>query len=135
VSAYLPLYGGQISRFTDYLAEVLRLKPCDLPEESLRELIVDYGTQYVDVLKYFEPQADPEKALLRARVLHGMREEMALKLGDIVFRRTGLGTASHPGEEKLQFVGKIMQGELGWSGARLDGELQEVNKRFLLFQS
>jgi glycerol-3-phosphate dehydrogenase len=63
-------------------------------------------------------------------VIHAVREEMAAKLADCVFRRTDLGTAGDPGTSALRTCAELMAGELGWSREQLGSELAEVQTRF-----
>ena len=67
---------------------------------------------------------------LKAEVIHAVREEMAAKLGDCVFRRTDLGTAGDPGPSALRTCAELMAGDLGWSKERVESELAEVQTRF-----
>ncbi|HZW37247.1 MAG TPA: glycerol-3-phosphate dehydrogenase C-terminal domain-containing protein, partial [Candidatus Deferrimicrobiaceae bacterium] len=69
--------------------------------------------------------------VLKAEVVHAVREEMAAALGDVVFRRTDLGTGGYPGEEALRACAGLMASELGWDGNRVRGEIEEVKKEFL----
>ena len=70
--------------------------------------------------------------MVKAEVLHGVREEMARKLSDVIFRRTELGSAGHPGADALRVSAETMGGELGWSIAKTRQESQEVEERYLL---
>jgi glycerol-3-phosphate dehydrogenase len=51
---------------------------------------------------------------------------MALKLSDIVFRRTSLAQAGCPPREGLQKVAEIMARELGWDEIRRKREIEEI---------
>jgi glycerol-3-phosphate dehydrogenase len=66
---------------------------------------------------------------MRAEVRYAVREEMAQRLSDVVFRRTELGTAGIPGDEVLSECAAVMQGEFGWSSARVAQECQLVHER------
>ena len=66
-------------------------------------------------------------------MIHGVRQEMAQKLSDIVFRRTDLGTAGHPGDAALQTCAELMAAELGWNDTRRYQELAEVRAAFPAF--
>jgi glycerol-3-phosphate dehydrogenase len=48
----------------------------------------------------------------------------------VVFRRTDLGTAGHPGEPALRGCAALMAAELGWDASRVQRELAEVGKVF-----
>ena len=97
-----------------------------------RHLYQNYGPKsklIVDVLL-----KDPESGRLisedppitAAEIVHGVREEWALKLSDVVFRRTDLGQFHCPSPEALQATAEIMAKELGWDGRRTQEEVQEV---------
>lgn len=126
VSSVIPLNGGQISQFETFLQAEIAKRPGGLGEEAIRRLVYNYGSAYGEVLKYLDPQEDPHFAVLKAEVLHGVREEMAQKLSDIVFRRTQLGSAGYPGNETLKFCAETMGAQLGWNSAKIQQELQEV---------
>jgi len=56
--------------------------------------------------------------------------EMAQKLGDVVFRRTELGSGGDPGDDLLRFSADVMGRELKWSQTKKDRELAEVKRVF-----
>lgn len=132
VSSVTPLHGGQISQFETFLQAEIAKRPYGLGEEVIRRLVYNYGSAYGEVFEYLDKSGTVtnQLAVLRAEVLHGVREEMAQKLSDVVFRRTELGTASRPGNETLRTCADIMSAELGWSPTKRAQELQEVNKVF-----
>jgi glycerol-3-phosphate dehydrogenase len=67
---------------------------------------------------------------MRAEVLHGVREEMAQKLTDVVFRRTSSGIAGNQRDEALRSTAVIMSKELGWDDMRTQREISD-SKAFL----
>jgi glycerol-3-phosphate dehydrogenase len=73
---------------------------------------------------------DAFEALLRAEVLHGVREEMAHKLVDVVFRRTTLGITGGLGSACLETCAAIMAKELSWDTSRTQREEEEVRAAF-----
>jgi glycerol-3-phosphate dehydrogenase len=114
----------------------IRKQPYGLREEMIQRLVCNYGSSYPLVLQYLDQHAKDNQtvkedlSILKAEVLHGIRDEMARKLSDVVFRRTELGTVGHPGDESLRFCAGIMGGELGWSPVRIEKEIQEVSEVF-----
>ena len=68
---------------------------------------------------------------LEAEVIYAVREEMALRLEDVVFRRTGLGTIGHPGRRCLERCAHLMAAGLGWDAARQAAEIATVEGRFI----
>ena len=99
---------------------------------GFRQLINVYGTEYSKILEYIEAESDlgkpikKDSSIVKAEVIHGIREERAQKLSDIVFRRTGLGTAGYPGDACLEICASIMAKELNWSAVRTESEIEDV---------
>ena len=134
MTATLPVYGGRIDSFQGLLDEAIR----GWPQASLSNLVHNHGTNYQKVLDYV--QEDPcwaetvgGSSVLKAEVLHAVRVEMALKLSDVVFRRTDLGSGGDPGEAALKEAAYIMAKELGWDHWRVQAELDEVRKAYPTF--
>lgn len=68
--------------------------------------------------------------LIRAEILYCVREEMAVKLSDIVLRRTDCGTTGCPSRHELHDIGSVMAEELGWDEARLADEIDQLLNYF-----
>lgn len=64
--------------------------------------------------------------LIKAEVLYCIREEMAVKLTDIVLRRTECGSSGCPAPEKLREIAGIMAVELGWDQEQIEKEVEQV---------
>jgi glycerol-3-phosphate dehydrogenase len=138
-SSLTPLHGGQIQRFETFLTDQIAARAHGLSSDALRRLVYNYGSAYPEVLQYLSPRHESslpvtDSALLKAEVLHGVRMEMAQKLTDVIFRRTELGSAGHPGREVLRASADIMSAELAWDRQRTQRELQEVEKVFSTWQ-
>ncbi len=67
-----------------------------------------------------------KEPLLKAEVLYTIREEMALKLADVVLRRTDGGASGCPAEPELRQIAEIMAGELGWDEKMICKEVDQV---------
>ena len=106
------------------------------PGELAHHFWENYGPRSKALLSYGrqDPQAfqaiSPDPPLTKAEVIHGIREEMALKLSDIVFRRTSLARAGCPKRELLDQVAQIMAAALGWDGNKRHQEIEEVLKSY-----
>ncbi len=68
-------------------------------------------------------------ATLGGEVVHAIRNEMALRLADIVVRRTGLGSGGRPAPAALEACARIAAAELSWPAARTAEELA-LTERF-----
>lgn len=127
----MPVYGGDIGLFSDFMRSAIEGQPYGIRADSMHSLIRNHGSAYGDVLRYVEQ--DPSlaetvgrSAVVKAEVVHAVRDEAAQKLGDVVFRRTDLGSGAHPGEDALVVCARLMAQELGWSQSRIQRELDEV---------
>jgi glycerol-3-phosphate dehydrogenase len=134
-SSATPLYGGGIDNFNAFLDDEIRKQGQVFGEAEVRRLIYNYGSAYQDVLRRVDGGAEGVRTrddlrLLKAEVLHGIDQEMAQTLSDVVFRRTEIGSAGHPGESVLERSAQIMGLALGWSSERCQQELQAVTTTF-----
>jgi glycerol-3-phosphate dehydrogenase len=130
-----PIYGGRIDFFEEFLSRAIRLRTHGMDEEVIRSLVHNHGSEYGKVVNTIgDNPAWAERVgdapVLKGEVLHAVREEMARKLGDVVFRRTDLGTGEYPGEEVLRVCAGLMAAELGWDGERIERELADVRSAF-----
>jgi glycerol-3-phosphate dehydrogenase len=131
-----PIYGGGIERFGELVERVLGARPLGLSEAVLRHLLHSYGAAYSEVLEWVKGDAtlaepiEGSTEVIKAEVVHGIRQEMAMTLGDVVFRRTGLGSAGHPGGASLKSCAAVMARECGWNHQRALKEVAEVETRF-----
>jgi glycerol-3-phosphate dehydrogenase len=132
-TATTPIYGGDYETFDGMMREATSAGEYGLPEELALPLLRNYGSRYRDVLRHGNgslPEPVGTSTALRAEVFHALREEMAVKLGDIVFRRTDLATGACPDEASLEWCAGVMAAELGWDRARVEAEIREVRSRF-----
>ncbi len=137
-SSRVPLHGGHIGELGEFVNAEIRDPPFRLREELVRDLIYNYGSAYQEVLKYFDTGGEKDKvlsdrlAVLKAQILFGIRDEMAIKLGDIVFRRTNLGASGPPEDHLLAFCAEVTGEELGWSKVAIERELMQIKSSFSL---
>ncbi|MCI0440880.1 MAG: glycerol-3-phosphate dehydrogenase/oxidase [Chloroflexi bacterium] len=62
----------------------------------------------------------------QAEVIHSVRNEMALRLSDVIFRRTALATFGLPDEATIRRCASIMATELGWDARRTEAEIESL---------
>jgi glycerol-3-phosphate dehydrogenase len=131
-SCDIPLFGGDIPDIEEFLQSETNERLVGLPKEQVCSLIYNYGSRYRDMLKEDKDEISlmrnghEGRSILRAQVLYSIRHEMAVKLGDVIFRRTELGTAGRPSEGLLSYCAGIMGDELSWSENRVREEIDEV---------
>jgi glycerol-3-phosphate dehydrogenase len=135
-TAELPLTGGEINDFPSYLrTQSLGLKDrWGLSTTNVEHLIHSYGRNHMQILalglqdpKLLKPLG-PDCRVVRAQVIYGVEDEMALTLEDFMSRRTDL--LHFNGEGKLEkVVAKLMAKPLGWSRARRRAEIKRYRQR------
>jgi glycerol-3-phosphate dehydrogenase len=134
-TAEIPLHGAHFGSVAELEQEVVSTTCGRLRPEIAERLARNHGSGYGDVLRVMTQMPEYRGTIgasptLKAEVIHAVREEMAVKLADCVFRRTELGTAGDPGSEALEACAELMGRELGWSPDRIASELAEVRAQF-----
>ena len=130
-----PVHGGDIGSFHEFLGRELASLPNGIETADIEDLAHRYGASYPEVLEHLPTQAESSGALWelsplqRAEVVHGVRNEMAQKLSDVVFRRTTLGMVGVPREQSLNEIASIMSKELGWNLARARREVEGLQPK------
>ncbi len=135
MTAVTQIYGGQIDCFDEFHQYAIGQRPLAVNPAVMSSLLHNHGSEYREVLKYIDQDPKyaetlPGSTVTKAEVVHAIREEMAQKLGDIVFRRTDLGTGGHPGEHALRECADLMASEFSWDEGRVQDELAEVKAAF-----
>ncbi|PPA79928.1 MAG: glycerol-3-phosphate dehydrogenase [ANME-2 cluster archaeon HR1] len=131
-----PIYGGDIERFDDFLLNAIEHRPQTLDKEIIRNLVYNYGSEYQKVLKYLDEDAGYGQRItdtsnvIKAEIIHAIRDEMAQKLEDVVLRRTELGSAEYPGDEGLEICACIMAQEMGWGRSRIQEEINNIKSLY-----
>jgi glycerol-3-phosphate dehydrogenase len=130
-SAERPVHGGATGPFEPFVAGLMKGELREQPETVVRSLAHNYGSEIGQVLGYCRSHPRGWEQLggrhvLGGEVLHAVREEMAVRLADVVLRRTDLGTGEHPGYLALRATADLMGEALGWSSERIDSELADV---------
>jgi glycerol-3-phosphate dehydrogenase len=134
-TATVPIHGGAIESFEPFMADAVRRRPRGISEATMRSLAHNHGSAYGQVLDLLceNPEwAEPVGAshVIKAEVVHAARREMAKTLGDVVFRRTDLGTGGHPGDTAIRDCAEVMAVEADWSAERMEREIDAVEHAF-----
>ncbi|SLN55639.1 glycerol-3-phosphate dehydrogenase/oxidase [Oceanibacterium hippocampi] len=75
------------------------------------------------------PERYENRASLRARVDTAVDEEMAMRLGDLVFRRSRLGEGGRIADGQIEAIAALMADRLGWNEAKRIEEIDAVAGR------
>lgn len=129
-----PIYGGNIARFGNYLEQHTQEAVPQVSRNVLRRLIYNYGTEYGRVLKLIEENSSLADLLpgniLKAEVIHSVREELAQTLADVIMRRIEIGSAGYPGDAIIDAVAELMAEELDWSAAETAAQIAQVKRHY-----
>jgi glycerol-3-phosphate dehydrogenase len=131
---WTPIHGGAITDFHSFMERAIQGSPL-IPENSVRSLVHNHGLNYQDVTRRCEEKSEWAETLggsdvLKAEVVHAVRDEMARKLSDVVFRRTDLGTAGDPGDAAIRACAEMMRKEIGWTEDQTQDEIGQVDTIF-----
>ncbi len=135
-TAETPLVGGDIDDLLSFREQARQRFADRLPSSVVQHLVERYGRE-IDAVLGSPP--DPTNASARlaadrttvaAEVEFAVREEMAVQLEDVIFRRTGLGTVGHPGRVCLNRCATIMQTTLGWTDAYRAEQISQTTALF-----
>lgn len=132
-TADTPIHGGNFTSVAE-LVRRIRMEVPDMDPDTVRTLCTLYGTGVRSVLAYSYDDLSlgrplPHTNVLGAEVVHAVRDEMAVRLEDVVKRRTDLGILEQPPHETLLAAARIMARELDWSAERMQEEIKSVGGR------
>ena len=106
----------------------------DVPGAAIQHLIRLYAEAAPEIIRLMKDRPDlrtpiaPGVPTLAAEIVYVIRSEMAMRLGDIVIRRTGLGSSGRPPADALAASARIAAEELGWDAARMAEEVAAVDR-------
>jgi glycerol-3-phosphate dehydrogenase len=101
-----------------------------LAAETLETLVALYGRNYRRVMELAgkvpggAERLCPSNPDVVAQLHHGVHEELTVSLQDVLLRRTGIGTSRCQGRDCADPIARRLALLLGWSGRRLDAELE-----------
>ncbi len=127
------LPGAGIADHEALAIEAGRSVQVELSPATLEHLTRRYAERAADIVRLMSERQEwmePVAAgchTVGAEVAHAVRHEMALRLSDIVVRRSGLGASGQPGSEALAACARLAAAELGWDQERTEQEIAEVN--------
>ncbi len=131
-SGSTPLPGGDIPDFERFVSEARASAPKELSESVLSNLLYCYGTGYMTIIEIGKTDpgllqtVGPKASVIGAEVINAVRNEMALNLGDVVFRRTDLCSAGLPDDDTLKACARLMARELSWDKSKIEKEIASV---------
>jgi glycerol-3-phosphate dehydrogenase len=137
-----PVFGGDIPHIDKFHNDAYANNTYGLDQAVIDQMVRAYGTEYPHVFNVLnEDQTytevlDGNQPVLKAEIVHAVREEMALKIGDVIYRRTELAPIGPVDDHMLITCAEIMANELGWNHERIQQEVCECkNTKAMKFSS
>jgi glycerol-3-phosphate dehydrogenase len=131
-SAVTVLPGAGIADHEGLATETARRARLDMPLTILSRLARLYAERGADIIRLAAERPElsteivPGTAVIGAEIVHVLRHEMAVRLTDVVMRRTSLGAGGHPGPELLAACARIAADEMQWASQRVADEIAAV---------
>jgi glycerol-3-phosphate dehydrogenase len=128
----VPLAGGDIADFETFRSSARRAVPDRISPATVEAWVRNHGTAFRALAALVESPEQAERLgdsdTVVAEVTHAVREEMALRLEDVILRRTNLGSGSHPGAAAVARAADGMGTLLGWSESRRREEIADTER-------
>lgn len=130
---HIPLAGGNISIFRDFLANLMESAPSGISDITLEYLANHYGTltrNLFDLVRKNPELGEPlgeSRPDIAAQIVYAARNEMAQTVLDVALRRTGVGTIGHPGRDVLEKIADLMAAELDWTDEQRAKSLDQAD--------
>lgn len=125
-----PVFGGDISCFSQYADQEAKNHPAVDPS-WLKGIISNYGSEYSRVINRDSSRMRSRisnRPFLTEEILFAAREEMAVRLTDVLLRRTDIGYISDFDDSSLVECCTILAEELGWDEQRKQLELANARR-------
>ena len=126
-----PLVGGDTGFIENFVKEEKEHNHYGLKPEVFEYHIRNYGTLYKEMLGYAEKDSSlaktifPDQKEIWAQVHYAVNKEWAVKLTDVVLRRTAIATARNLDRDIAMKIAKEMAKIIGWSNDRIRKEVDE----------
>lgn len=127
-----PLPGGDIGNFAEFQQRALLSRPENITERTLIGMLRSHGSEYTQVLQLTRDGSAarmvPGTPTVFAEIQHAVQTEMAVRLEDIVLRRTDMAVSGHPGIGALKEAANEMARLCNWSPQRLTDEIDRTER-------
>ncbi len=133
-----PLYGGDIADLADWQAGVMARFGGRWPAAVLQRLMRNYGTTLETILSYVDQDARLGEYVpglndtLCAELAYILDHEMVRTLGDLLLRRTDIGTFQYPPSATARYAAGLLAARFDWDEARQAGEIRGLRAAYEL---
>jgi glycerol-3-phosphate dehydrogenase len=133
-TASTPVFGGRIEDWHGQLQQVSQQHGDLLSKDVIRSVVHNYGSECDRVLREVRMAPDlgtcvGQTSTIKAQIRVAVRDEMAVSLSDVVFRRTDIATGEHPGAATLRECARVMGEEKHWSRETVESQIELVTRQ------
>jgi glycerol-3-phosphate dehydrogenase len=135
-TAQATLPGAGIADHEALAIETARAARVDLDPRVQAHLVSTYAERCAPIIELMAGRPDLAVPICEttlatgAEVIHAIRHESAVRLGDVIMRRTPIGSTGLPGDTTMAAVAALAATELGWDAARTAQELLLLREAF-----
>ena len=128
--------GGNINNLKVELSTFLQKRPFGLENDIYRHLFFTFGSKINLIMAIIKERRElgnrvtKNLPIIGAEIVYGLKYGMAMRLEDIIFRRTELATLGNPGDDVLLHVSKMASTYHKWSTSQIYKEIDEVKRLF-----
>ncbi len=136
-TAAQPIAGGVMGSLASFRDATIETYSKHTPLPVIERLLRFYGSGIDAILTAGDhgPLLEGSDSVLAREIEYVVATEMPQTLGDLLFRRTGLGSSGLPDPLLVRSCGQVMGRACGWDDARLEREIDAVTKSTCLWQA
>jgi glycerol-3-phosphate dehydrogenase len=133
-TAIMPLPGAAIADHEALAIETARDLHMEVPLGAIKHLIALYAEGAAEIIRLVHDRPELAESLgsgtdtVKAEVVYTIRHEMAVRLADVLVRRTGAGSSGQPAADAIEAAAHIAQNELKWDATRTAEEIESVHQ-------
>ncbi len=116
-------------------------KPDNIPEDYINRLKKVYGNKryykIIDIINENHETAEllsTSPPVTKAEIIYVIKNEFAVKLQDIILRRTGLGNLEIPSSGTILKIAGVVQKELNYSQNEIEKEIEKVENYYSIIK-
>lgn len=134
-TSWIPIHGGKTGPLSVYIQSQSARHQGRFSASLIQRLIETYGSEYERVLGCMRSGGDEpvhtSTPVIRAEIVHAVRQELACRLADVVLRRTEMFVVTPPVEAAIAAAADVMGEVSGWDASRrrreIDDTLEEIS--------
>ncbi len=132
----IPLIGGDIEDWHAFSQDCVASYRHKLAPDMIDNMVMQVGREIPAVMALCDEnpalmqRVSAIRPTIAAEIVFAVQTEMAVRLRDVIFGRTGMGTIGHPGDLAIERAAEIMADLLDWTTERKTDEIADVSRQY-----